>query len=241
MIFAAGLGTRLKPLTDKIPKALVPVAGKPLLEHLILKLKSAGFNQIMVNVHHFPDQIKNFLKTNRNFGIKIAVSDEKEMLLDTGGGLRKAQDFFEDKPFLAHNVDILSNLDISQLMQVHQSRDLATLVVSRRETTRYFLFNKENKLCGWIHKQTGVIRPPSLLSTTGLSELAFSGIQILSPRIFERMDMFPPKFSIVDFYMENCLSESIKAYVPQNYQMVDVGKINSLDEAESFMIHTYPH
>src|ERR1035437_9615569 len=134
MIFAAGLGTRLKPVTDNLPKALVPIAGKPLLEWVILKLKAAGFDEIIVNVHHFPNQIIDFLKGNDNFGIRIEISDESDSLLDTGGGIRNAAWFFDDgKPFLIHNVDILSNVDLKALYHQHlRTNSLATLVVSKR-------------------------------------------------------------------------------------------------------------
>ena len=138
MIFAAGLGTRLKPMTDTIPKALVPIAGKPLLEHVILRLKEAGFDELIVNVHHFPDQIIDFLRANNNFGIRIEISDERDVLLDTGGAIRKAAWFFDDgKPFLVHNVDILSNLNLGDLYHQHLTTNpLATLVVSERDTFR---------------------------------------------------------------------------------------------------------
>ena len=143
LIFAAGLGTRLKPLTDKIPKALIPIGGKPLLEHVILKLKASGFNEIIVNVHHFPDQIIDFLKSKNNFDIRIEVSDERNLLLDTGGGIKNTAWFFDDgKPFLVHNVDILSNVDLNDLYNEHiHSDSLATLVVSKRDTFRYLLHN----------------------------------------------------------------------------------------------------
>src|SRR5664280_1226211 len=167
MIFAAGLGTRLKPVTDNLPKALVPIAGKPLLEHVILKLKSAGFDEIIVNIHHFPDQIIDFLKANNNFSIRIEVSDERNLLLDTGGGIRRAAWFFDDeKPFLVHNVDILSNVDLKELYQQHlRSNSLATLVVSKRDTFRYLLFNDDNRLCGWINEKTGETKPLELNRT----------------------------------------------------------------------------
>ena len=128
MIFAAGLGTRLKPVTDTIPKALVPVNGKPLLEHIILKIKNAGFDEIIVNVHHFPDQIIEFIELNNQFGIRIEISDERDRLLETGGGIKKAEWFFDDnQPFLVHNVDILSNLDLKKLYTNHlKSNSMAT-------------------------------------------------------------------------------------------------------------------
>src|ERR1035437_430043 len=155
MIFAAGLGTRLKPITDNLPKALVPITGKPLLEHTILKLKSAGFDEIIVNIHHFPDQIIDFLKVNNNFGIRIEVSDERDQLLDTGGGIRKAKQFFDNgEPFLVHNVDILSNVDLAELYNQHlRTNSLATLVVSQRDTFRYLLFDNNLRLNGWINEK----------------------------------------------------------------------------------------
>ncbi len=142
MIFAAGLGSRLKPLTDTMPKALVPVAGRPMLEHVILKLKASGFTEIVINIHHFGEQIIDFLKANDNFGLTIHISDEREQLLDTGGGVRKACTFFEhsDEPFLVHNVDILSDVDLKELYDYHlQNGSVATLLVSRRKTSRYLL------------------------------------------------------------------------------------------------------
>ena len=175
LIFAAGLGTRLKPLTDTMPKALVPIDGKPLLEHVILKLKAAGFNQIIVNVHHFPDQIIDFLKSKNNFDLRIEVSDERDKLLDTGGGVKKAKWFFDDgKPFLVHNVDILSNIDLQSLYQQHlETSPLATLVVSEHDTFRYFLFDKEARLKGWINEKTGEVRPENLTNTELFNKLAF--------------------------------------------------------------------
>ena len=154
MIFAAGLGTRLKPLTDHMPKALVPVAGKPMLEHVILKLIASGFDEIVINVHHFAEQIIDFLKEKNNFGIKIWISDETEELLDTGGGIKKASSLLNE-PFLVHNADILSNVDLKTLYDFHiASENDATLLVSPRKTVRYLLFNQTNRLCGWINKDT---------------------------------------------------------------------------------------
>ena len=234
MIFAAGMGTRLKPLTDTTPKALIPIAGKTLLEHILLKLKLAGFTQIMVNVHHFSDQIIDFLKQNNNFGLQIEISNERETLLDTGGGLRKVQDFFKDEPFLAHNVDILSNINLKELMHSHKSGDLATLVVSERETARYLLFDNAGKLHGWTNIKTQEIKPPALC-TEGLQRFAFSGIQVLSPRIFEQMNDFPDKFSMIEVYLKSMLTNEIRAYIPTDLRMMDVGKIDTIGEAENFI------
>lgn len=238
MIFAAGLGTRLKPITDNLPKALVPIAGKPLLEHVILKLKSAGFDEIIVNVHHFPELIINFLKTNNDFGIRIEISDERDVLLDTGGAIRKVAWFFDDgQPFLVHNVDILSNLDLKNLYEQHlTSNPLATLVVSERDTFRYLLFNNDNRLCGWINEKTGETKPVKFDDIPAFNKLAFAGIQVLSPRIFDLMNNLPPKFPIMDFYLSNAPEQVIKGYVPNDFKMMDVGKLNVLDQAERFVM-----
>jgi len=238
MIFAAGLGTRLKPLTDRLPKALIPIAGKPLLEHVILKLKSSGFDEIIVNIHHFPDLIIDFLKANNNFGIRIEVSDERDLLLDTGGGIRKAAAFFNDgKPFLVHNVDILSNLDINALYHQHlRTNSLATLVVSKRDTFRYLLFNDDLQLKGWINEKTGETKPVGFKKPELYNKLAFSGIQVLSPTVFEFMSEFDEKFPIMDFYLSSMKNQIISGFVPSDYKLLDVGKLDVLDEAEKFVV-----
>lgn len=237
MIFAAGLGTRLKPLTDSIPKALVPIAGKTLLEHAILKLKAAGFNHILVNVHHFPDQIIDFVKANNAFGIRIEISDERELLLDTGGGIKKGIAFLDgDEPFLVHNVDILSNIDLAELMHQHRhTNPMATLVVSERDTFRYLLFTDDQRLQGWINEKTGETRPAELRHPERYNKLAFSGIQVLSPQALQLMGNYPEKFPIMDFYLNEAHKHNILSFVPTNYSMIDVGKLNVLDEAERFV------
>ena len=248
MIFAAGLGTRLKPLTDTLPKALVPLAGKTLLQWQIEKLKAAGIKDIVVNVHHFPDMIINYLKDNDNFGCNILVSDERETLLETGGGLRKAQPLFSNSetsysPILICNVDILSNIDIPTLLQAYNPTEMGIVVVSKRETQRYLLFNEENRLCGWTNIATGELRGPianqqSPISNHPTHPLAFSGMQILNPRIFDCMDEVVArkgeKFSLIDLYLSIAQKEILRAYIPENYRMMDVGKINQLSEAENF-------
>ena len=242
MIFAAGLGTRLKPLTDTIPKALIPIAGKPLLEHVILKLKAAGFNEIIINVHHFHGQITDFLKSRNNFDIRIEVSNESDLLLDTGGGIRKASWFFDDgKPFLVHNVDILSNVDLKALYNEHAaSNSIATLVVSKRNTFRYLLFNEDKRLCGWINEKTGETKPVRFNDISGFNKLAFAGIQMLSPDVFKLMENLNPKFPIMDFYLSNAQHQVIKGYVPPDLHMLDVGKLDILDEAERFVTTPNP-
>lgn len=238
MIFAAGFGSRLQPITNHLPKALVPVADKTLLEHTILTLKGAGIDEIIVNLHHFGEQIIDFLKENNNFGIRIEISDERDKLLDTGGGMKHAKDFFDDgEPFLIHNVDIFSNIDLKKLYAKHLEHDnrLATLVVSERETNRYLLFDADDKLSGWVNTATGETRPTSDLVVDQYRKLAFSGIQVVSPRIFELMESEPDKFPIIDFYLRHCESELIAAYVPENLKMIDVGKLDALDLAEDFL------
>ena len=247
MIFAAGLGTRLKPLTDTLPKALVPLAGKTLLQWQIEKLKAAGITDIVVNIHHFPDMIINYLKDNDNFGCNIQVSDERDALLETGGGLRKAQEAIrrlgyeaKGEGILICNVDILSNIDIPTLLQAYNPNEMGVVVVSQRDTQRYLLFDRENRLCGWTNIATGEFRGPIAKSQEPIAhrQLAFSGMQVLNPRIFECMDnivkLKGEKFSLIDLYLNICEQETLKAYIPNDYRMMDVGKISQLSEAEEF-------
>ena len=264
MIFAAGLGTRLKPLTDTLPKALVPLAGKTLLQWQIERLKTAGITDIVVNVHHFPDMIISYLQQNDNFGCNIQVSDERDILLETGGGLRKAKELLTSSPthlitsspnspiasspILICNVDILSNIDIPTLLQAYNPNEMGVVVVSERETQRYLLFNEENRLCGWTNIATGEVRGPIAHSPLPNSEasnnlgalrpLAFSGMQVLNPRIFDVMDEVVKqkgdKFSLIDLYLSIAEKEILRAFIPENYRMMDVGKINQLSEAETF-------
>lgn len=235
MVFAAGLGSRLRPLTDKIPKALVPINGIPLLEHILLKIKNNGINEVVVNVHHFAQQIIDFLQEKQNFGLSIHISDETNELLETGGGLRKACQFlgYNDNVLL-HNVDILSNLDLQSFMKAHNSHDAATLVVSPRNTSRYLLFDENNKMRGWQNIKTQEVKPTSLMFT-GLQPFAFSGIQIISPQTLRYLDDMPTRFSIIDFYLHIMEMLPVRAYVPHNYQMIDVGKIDTLHAADEFL------
>jgi NDP-sugar pyrophosphorylase family protein len=233
MIFAAGLGTRLKPITDTMPKALVPVCGKPLLYHTICKLRSAGYDDIVVNVHHFPEQIRQYLQEN-DFGVRISISDESDQLLETGGGILKARNLLlSDEPFLVHNVDIVSNLDLAELAVL--PGDLATLVVSARDTRRYLLFDDDMRLVGWTDTSTGEVRSPyPELNPTSCQKYAFSGIHMISPAVFDAMSSlgFTGRFPIMDFYLKACSTYHIRAYLAENLQMVDVGKIDTLPEAE---------
>ena len=238
MIFAAGTGSRLKPYTDHIPKALIPIDGKPMLEHIILKLKAAGFTEIIINVHHLSEQIIEFLAGKDNFGITIHISDERDYLLDTGGGIKHAAQFLQgDEPFLVHNVDIISNVDLKALYQHHlDTNPLATLLVSKRDTSRYLLFNKENKLSGWRNKETGEVKSyypdfdPSVHN-----EFAFNGIHVISPQIFEWMDEWTGKFSIINFYLAVCAKTPIQAFEQADLRILDIGKPDALELAQDFI------
>lgn len=236
MIFAAGLGTRLKPLTDTMPKALVPIAGKSLLQHNLEKLASQGFDEIVINIHHFSDQIRDFLNQHNNFGLNIYLSDESEELLDTGGGIKKAEEWLNDEPFLVHNVDILSNADLKGLYEQHCLNDaLATLLVSNRKTARYLLFDQNKVLKGWINKSNGETKSPyPNFEADEYSPYAFSGIHVLSPSIFTAMKEYPLRFPIMDFYLKEAVKYTIKGSIADNLKMVDVGKFDSLNDAEYF-------
>jgi NDP-sugar pyrophosphorylase family protein len=244
MILAAGLGTRLKPLTDSIPKALLPLGGKTLLQWQIEKLKSVGITDIVLNVHHFPEQIIEYLQQNNNFGCNIQISDETEQLLETGGGLRKARALFGDATaadgILVCNVDILSNVDLQTLLAAYNPEEIGVVVVSERQTQRYLLFDENNILCGWTNIATGELRGPIADSQSPIANrpLAFSGMQVLNPRIFDCMDevvaMKGDKFSLIDLYVTISKSETLRAFIPEDYRMMDVGKIDQLSEAEEF-------
>ena len=233
MIFAAGLGTRLRPLTDTMPKALVRVGGEPLLHRVIMNLKSAGFERIVVNVHHFAEQIIDYLKTNDNFGLDIRISDESDALLDTGGGIRKAAPLFDpSSPILIHNVDILHNVDLATFYESAISHD-ATLMVSKRQTSRYLIFNDDMRLRAWINIKTGEVRPPHW--GAGGPRFAFSGLHVFSPRLFPLMAEWPDKFGIIDFYLDACHKADIRGIINTDLRLLDVGKLDSLSEAEQFV------
>ncbi len=231
-IFAAGLGTRLRPITDTMPKALVPIAERPLIEHVIESLQSQGINDFIVNVHHLAEQVEDYLAERSDFG-SLAISDERDLLRETGGAIKHAQPLFNGNPFIVHNVDIISNVDVQNLLALHRDESLATLLVSDRKTQRYLLFNDDMRLVGWTNIATGEVKSPySNIDVEKCKKFAFSGIHVIDPRICELMVNYPDKFSIIDFYLDKAQEQEIYGVVQDNLRMIDVGKLNSLDDAE---------
>ncbi|MCB2197746.1 MAG: nucleotidyltransferase family protein [Bacteroidetes bacterium] len=234
MIFAAGKGTRLQPLTNDTPKALVKVNGVPMLEHVIKKLIHTGVNEIIINIHYLGDQIIEFLKTKNNFGIHIEISDESDQLLDTGGGLLKATDFFnQNEPFILHNTDIISNIDLKKMITFHKRENaLATLAVRKRTSSRYFLFNQQMELCGWQNTKTN----EKVISkeVKNLKPYAFSGIHIINSNIFNYLHE-TVKFSIVNTYLELSKKELIKGFNHTSDYWFDIGNPEKLETVERYL------
>jgi len=233
MIFAAGYGTRLKPLTDTTPKALIEVAGKPMLESVIRRLIKYDIRDIIINVHHFANKIIDFLKQNDNFGINIQISEEEE-ILGTGGGLKQAAFFFEtNQSFLIHNVDILTNMDLATFLNHHQKKQhLATLAVKKRETSRYFLVDQNGLIRGHVNKKENKIQTTSE-SPTNLEMLAFSGLHIISPKVLPHLTE-QGNYSIIDVYLK--LIEygfPIGVYRMDQFYWKDLGTAQKIKEAES--------
>ena len=258
MIFAAGLGTRLKPLTDTMPKALVPVGGRPLLDIVVGRLLAADYDHFVINIHHFAQKIRDYVAT-RDYAPMVQFSDETAMLLETGGGLKKAAPLFrDDDPILIHNVDILDNVDYQWFSHQHLPDEDAVLLVSRRKTKRYLLFDAGMRLMGWTNIETGEVKSPfpwlreskitidADLAVTvtspsgggraGVYAFAFSGIHSFSPRLFKLMDRFTDRFPIIDFYLSVCHRARIVGCVKDDLSLLDVGKLDSLEQAEKFTI-----
>lgn len=238
MIFAAGLGTRLRPLTDNKPKALVEVGGVPMLERVILRLKQSGIGEMVINVHHFGQQIVDFVRSNNDFGVKIHISDERDLLLDTGGGILKARQWLDgDEPVIIHNADILTDFDLSSMLTQHRIAEAdATLLVAERDTARYFVFDKSMRLRGWTNVKTGDVKPLALTFTGDDVLRAFGGVHIVSHKVFESLESYSdnPKFSITSFYIDKCRELNIGGYTPrESYQWHDIGKLESLKIAET--------
>ncbi len=237
MLFAAGLGTRLRPLTDTMPKAMVPVANRPLIDIVLHHLIAQGATEVVVNVHHFAEQIIRYVESHE-WPIPVRISNESEQLLNTGGGLRQALPLFttdEASPILIHNVDILSNAPLRAFYEQNQQAD-ATLMVSERTTQRYLLFDDEMQLKGWTNIATGEVRSPYPdLCPERLHRYAFSGIHLFSPSLHPVMQSYPEAFPIMDFYLEQCARLNIKGYLQPYLKLLDVGKLNTLHEAEAFV------
>lgn len=239
MIFAAGLGTRLRPLTDNMPKALVPVGGVPMLERVMRRLIDAGFDDVTVNVHHFAPMVVDFLRAHDWFGITVHVSDESGMLLDTGGGILHARQWLDGcEPFMVHNADILTDLDLRAMYDAHvASGNAATLLVGERETSRYLLADPSGCLRGWTNLSTGEVRPVGLAYDPAIHrKVAFGGVHVISPAIFDPLAAFSAdsaKFSIIPFYLSVCDVLTIGTYAPSApYAWHDIGKPQSLAAAE---------
>lgn len=238
MLFAAGLGTRLKPLTDTMPKAMVPVGNRPLIDIVLHKLIDAGASEIVINVHHFAEQIISYVNSHE-WNAKVYISDESKKLLDTGGGIKHAASQFtqDNRPILIHNVDILSNANLTELYNTHANSDCdAMLLISNRKTQRYLLFDDDMYLMGWTNIATGEIKSPyEKLDLDKLHRYAFSGIHSFSPRLFKLMESLPDKFPIMDFYLNACAKCRIKGYMQKDLKMLDVGKLDTLDEANKWV------
>lgn len=233
-ILAAGLGTRLRPWTLTHPKALVPVAGVPMLERVILRLRSEGFTRIVVNVHHFAEQIEEFLDAN-DFGIEIKVSDERAELLETGGALLHVRELLckDSAPVLVHNVDILSDAPLAELMQAHErGGGMATLLTSCRDSSRRLVFDN-GSLCGWHNLSEDKWKPENFRATTSMTQEAFSGIHVISPKLIEQMPAmgFQGKFSIIDFYLAAAGRYNIRRELRPRLNLIDIGKPETLAQA----------
>lgn len=241
MIFAAGLGTRLRPLTNDRPKALVEVHGKSLLEWVLLKVKAAGIQYCVINVHHFADKIEDFLQKHENFGLEIHISDERDFLLETGGGIKFASHLLQgDSPILIHNADVISDLNLASFIQSHIASDaLASMAVSNRNTSRYLRFDEADNLCAWENVKTREIR--SARTPVGdTRRLAFSGIHLIDPTFLSLIEE-EGKFSIIDVYLRLAQSYSIKAYEHNSQNWFDVGKPENLSPASAYLEETNPY
>ena len=233
MIFAAGKGTRLKPLTDVIPKALVPVDDVPLIQRVMQKIVDSGATRVVVNIHHHARQLENYLSLlQMKFpSVEILLSDESCNLLDTGGGIKHARELFSDvppTPVLIHNCDILSNVSLTDFYASHQGD--ATLIVSQRKTQRYLCFDNDMRLVGWTNIATGEVK-----GTKTDKLYAFSGIHIMSQQLMKRMDNYPDIFPIIDFYLHECATADIRGYLKTDLRLLDVGKTDTLEKATEFL------
>ena len=239
LIFAAGLGTRLRPLTDTMPKALVPVAGVPMLARVLCKLRDAGMDSFVVNVHHFAEQIERFLAENGNFGVPVSISREEREPLETGGGIRHAAPLLASPAgrFLVHNVDILSDLDVRWFLAQDDPESLATLLLIDAPADRYLLFDDEMRLVGWTNVRTGEVKSPFLpdFDPSKYRRYSFCGIHIVSEAVFDKMAAWPEKFSIIDFYLQQAAENKIRGVLAPDLHLIDIGSPAKLAEANALL------
>ncbi len=235
LIFAAGLGTRLRPITDTMPKALVPVGGVPMLERVLCRLRDAGIDSFVVNVHHFAEQVETFL-SEHDFGVDVAVSREEREPLETGGGIKHAAPLLasDEGRFLVHNADILSDLDIKWFLSQDASENLATLLLVDAPADRYLLFDEQMRLAGWTNVRTGEVKSPYLpdFDPAAYRRYSFCGIHVVSEAVFEKMAAWPEKFSIIDFYLSECATGLIRGVVARDLHLIDIGSPEKLAEAQ---------
>ena len=238
LIFAAGIGSRLKPWTDRHPKALVEVGGSPMLGSVINKLIDAGINDIIINVHHFADQIRAYVSQS-HFKANITFSDETDLLLETGGGLRKVVDRLNGEPVLVHNADIFTDFSIQEMISAHKSARVdVTLLTADRKTSRYFVFDKNEMLRGWTNVSTGQLRPDGFVIEPDYTLRAFNGVHIIEPSGYELLNDFRPAgvpFSIVDFYIACCDRLAVRSFnLPDGSAWFDIGKPETLEKAREY-------
>ena len=233
LVFAAGLGTRLRPLTDSMPKALVPVGGVPMLARVLCKLRDAGIEAFVVNVHHFAEQIEDYL-ADHDFGVPVALSREEREPLETGGGIRHAAPLLGPGRFLVHNVDILSDLDVNWFLGQDDPGSLATLLLTDAPADRYLLFDDEMRLAGWTNVRTGEVKSPYLpdFDPTKYRRFSFCGIHVVSDAVFGKMAAWPERFSIIDFYLSECARGVIRGVVARDLRLIDIGSPEKLAEAQ---------
>ena len=241
LLLAAGLGTRLRPFTLHHPKALAMVNGKSLLQRNIEYLQSHGITEVIINVHHFANQIIEAIEVNKGWGSNISISDETDAVLETGGGLKKAASYFEkEESFVVMNVDMLTDMPLSEMIQQHQTnKPLATLAITERVSSRYFLFNQDNQLCGWRNTATkeekGTVLGYTEEQKQSLEQKAFSGIHVINSSIFKLIEK-EGKFSLVDVYMSLCGKHIIEGFNHSNSLLIDVGKPESIAKAETLFL-----
>jgi NDP-sugar pyrophosphorylase family protein len=240
MILAAGLGTRLLPLTETTPKALVEINGRPILEIIILRLKKYGFRDIIINVHHHYKQVLDFLRSNNNFGVNIQISDEREKILETGGGIKKASWFLNgSEPFLVHNVDVISDIDLKEIYDFHcQRKPLVSLVVKYKNSARSLLFNKSLRLCGWENRDTGQSKVIGNITAHDMMKIGFCGIHVIDPLIFKYMEDYD-KFSIIKTYMNVAGDQIIYGYPAEDNLWIDIGSFEQLEYAQNIAPEKY--